>query len=560
VSLARGLGLVLAVAAALLLVGLGQAPFERAEIYFMDAARAMVERSDYLVPHFQGEPFFDKPALTYWLIAAAYRAFGFTPAAARLVPVLAALGVLLATAWLGRKLFGREVALAAAAVLATTLAFVAFGRIAMSDMPLTLFTTLAVALAVDALDDRPKPHALPLLGLVLGLGFLAKGPVALVMAGIPIGLLAWSRGWGRGLQNVPGLLAAAALFAVFGLGWFAVLYARLGAGPLAYFFLRENLERFAGEAYDVGRPFWYYPPAFLLAGLPWSLFVPLALARARRGGASALLAAWTGLALVPLSLSRGKLDYYLLPLYPALALLVARLLVALPWRAVERAWVRGVLAIAALCFAGLATLPSRFDSAWLPSPAACSLLVAVSAAAAAASLVVAWNPGPWRVVAGLGGATAAVGLVLAGFFLPAFRASQPNRALAADVARELRYRPEARIVACADPSRVERDLLFETRAVVERRCDLWNVAPARAPFLFLLSPEERASLGALPTLREVSRYRYLSAATLTVSGFLSPPEAGLVVLAANYPTDDPVAEEKRKKDRKRELREAGELP
>ena len=78
----------------LLLVSLGAAPLERAEIYFVDAARAMVESGDYLVPRYRGEPFFDKPPLTYWLMAASFRVFGFTLTAARLVPVAAALALL----------------------------------------------------------------------------------------------------------------------------------------------------------------------------------------------------------------------------------------------------------------------------------------------------------------------------------------------------------------------------------------------------------------------------------------------------------------------------------
>ena len=140
-------------------------------------------------------------------------------------------------------------------------------------------------------------------------------------------------------------------------------------------------------------------------------------------------------------------------------------------------------------------------------------------------------------------------------FLPAFRAAQPNRALAEDVRRERSYRPDARVVACVDPARVERDVLFEARVTVERRCDLWNVAPSNEPFLFLLRPEERESLERIPGFREVTHYRYLPAATLTLSGFLEPREPRLVVLGANFATGDPVAEARRKKLRKQEFRQ-----
>src|SRR5262245_7313894 len=101
----------------------------------------MVERGDYVVPYYRGQPFFDKPPLTYWLIAGAFQAFGFTLEAARLVAALAGLATVLATVWLGALLFDRETGLLAGLLLATTGAVMSFGRLAMSDMLLTLFST-----------------------------------------------------------------------------------------------------------------------------------------------------------------------------------------------------------------------------------------------------------------------------------------------------------------------------------------------------------------------------------------------------------------------------------
>ena len=543
----------------LLFPALSAGPLERAEIYFLDAARAMLESGDWLVPRYQGQPFFDKPILTYWLMATAFEAVGPSAGAARMVSAFAALGVVLATAWLGLRLFGERTGIAAALVLSTTLIFVAFGRLAMSDMLLTLWTTLAVAVAARILwPPRARSPAawVVALGILLGLGFATKGPVAWVMAAIPIFLLVWWWWWRDPLPVSPGALLAGllALVVVAG-GWFVAVYARLGSEPLAYFFLRENLERFAAETYDVGRPFWYYPPAYLLTGLPWSLLLLPALLRIRRDDASSLLAAWIAVALVLLSLSRGKLDYYLLPLYPAIALLVGRWLSEVRWARADRAFARLALLISAVGLGAVAALPERFDSAWLPVPVACFVLVAVALAGAFACLAAAFRPTPGRVMGTLAVAAGGIGVVLVTAFLPAFRAGQPNRALAEDVRRERSYRPDARVVACVDPARVERDVLFEARVTVERRCDLWNVAPSREPFLFLLRPEERESLARIPGFREVAHYRYLPAATLTLSGFLEPGEPRLVVLGANFATHDPVADMRRKKLRKQEFRE-----
>ena len=170
----------------MLFPALGQTPFRRAEIYFADAARAMVERGDWIIPYFRGEPFFDKPALTYWLLAASFKIFGFSSGAARVASALATLLVIAATAWMSWLLWkDRGSALAAAWILIATVPFMTFGGIAMSDMLLTLWTTLAMALGILCYQsERPPSFAIVALGAVLGLGFLTKGPIALLIPGL----------------------------------------------------------------------------------------------------------------------------------------------------------------------------------------------------------------------------------------------------------------------------------------------------------------------------------------------------------------------------------------
>jgi 4-amino-4-deoxy-L-arabinose transferase-like glycosyltransferase len=555
---ALALALLVAALATLVFPRLGAAPLERAEIYFLDAARAMVEGGDWLVPLYEGQPFFDKPILTYWLMAAAMRAFGTDPAAARLVPAVCALLLVVATGWLGARLFDRRTGVAGALVLATTIAFLSFARVAMSDMLLALLTTLALGLAVGAWRPRAPWWTVPLLGTVLGLGFATKGPIALVVPGLALLLLAWEN---RRLVPCGPLPLAGGILAalVLGLGWFALVYARLGAAPLAHFFLRENLERFAGEGFDVGRPFWFYPPAYFAEGLPWSPLLPIALARLLRSQKEAdrrparFLALWAALVLVPLSLARGKIDYYLLPLYPALSLLVARYLVAVPWRRQDRAWVRAALVLEAAALAFVLARPPRLPAEWLPGAGAQQLMLAVLALALVALLAAAWRPAPRRVAAVLAAAVAAAWLVLVLLFLPAFAGAQPNRAIARDVAREKRYRPGLKMAFCSDPTRVRRDVLFATGVAPFAQCDLWSLAASREPYLLLATPAEDASFRAEPRYREVARYRYLPAKALTLDGLFRGSAAGEIVLGANFATDDPEADRKRRREYRRAL-------
>ena len=556
----------------LLLPNLGLAPLERAEIYFMDAARGMVESGDWVVPRYEGRPFFDKPVLSYWLMAAAMKGLGTTAGAARLVPVLASIGVVLATVWLGTLLFDRRSALAGGLVLATTVAFLSFARVAMSDMLLALWTTLAAALAVLAYRPAAPAWAVPLLGAVAGLGFATKGPIALLVPGLAVLVLLWEnrrRPVHPGLTGpawVPGGAGPVALavlaFGVLGLSWFAFVYRRLGSEPLVFFLFRENVERFAGEAYDVGRPFWFYPPAYLAEGLPWSPFLPIALARllrSREGDESArtrFLALWVALVLVPLSLSHGKIDYYLLPIYPAVSLVIGRYLAAVPWKKADRLWAPVVLLVEAAALVLVLVRPPRIPAEWLPGPAPRLLLVALLAAGALALLAAAARPTAVRVTAALASLVAAAWLVLVVSFLPSFAVAQPNRAIVADVAREREHRPDLRMAFCSDPTRVRRDVLLHVRLAALSECHLWSLVGSREPFLLLATPAQDASFRADPRYREIARYRYVPASALTLGGLLSLRGPGEIVLGANFTTTDPVAERKRKREYRKAIQDA----
>ena len=552
-------------AALLLLPSLGTAPFERAEIYFMDVARGMVESGDYLVPRYRGELFFDKPPVSYWLMAASFLTFGIEPQSARLVPAVSALLVIAATLWLGRLFFSRRHAMAGAVILTTTVPFLAFGRLAMSDMLLTLSCVTSVALAAE-MAKREETHGwrAVALGVVLGLGFMTKGPIALILPGFAVGLLVLGVGPFR-LQprlHVSWLVAALA-FAATGLSWFAAIYARLGPAPLGHFFWSENLERFAGQSYDSDRAPWYYVVAYLAEGFPWSVFFVAAVVIAWRergsesaeaGGLRALLL-WLALMALPLTLSRGKLDYYLLPLYPAASLAAAYVFQA-QWRAGLRALGRVVLLICAVCLAVAPIALRGVPPEWLPGPAGLRLAGIATSAAALALVGVAWRPTPTRVLVGLAGGVALVFALATALLLPPFRAAQPNRGVVADIERERSHRPDLRVVVCEDPARLARDVLFDLRIPVEERCDLWSPASSRLPYLLLLPDERRGDLMEIPAMRFAGAYDYLPATALTLRGLLIAPQGPATFsMIANFPTQDPESLRRNRDDRRRAIKE-----
>jgi 4-amino-4-deoxy-L-arabinose transferase-like glycosyltransferase len=526
----------LTLAAVQLFPGLGASPIERAEIYFLDGARNMVERQDYLIPYYRNQQFFDKPALTYWLMAASFQAFGFTLAAARLVSALVALLALTATVWLGVQLFDRRAAMYGGILLATTLGFVSFGRLAMSDMLLMLWSTLAMGLAVAAFrDGAASGWYVPVLGAVLGLGFQTKGPVALLLPGLGILVLLWQRRQQRWPITLGPLLLALALLIVIGLGWFTMIYLRLGPEPLAHFFLRENLQRFAASTYDVGRrAWWFYAPAYLAFGLPWSPFLAVAGWHAWRGSAenrhSRLLLWWIGLMLVLLSLSRGKIDYYLLPLLPPASLVIGHYFGAVPWGRLDRIWGRVVLLLAGLLVAVAPAAIWQLPSDWLPPPALFLALALLLLGGSLACVLATRSITPQRTLVAMSSAAVLLFLSVNAVFLPTFRAAQPQQAVVEAVLRVRQQHPDAALIFCEDHARLQRDLLFYARITAQRRCDLKAAATSAPPLLLLLQPDERA---ALVTLRGLGEYRYLPASALTLRGFLAGLHPSTVMLVAN---------------------------
>ena len=421
-------------------------------------------------------------------MAAAMKGLGPTAEAARLVSVLASLGFVLASAWLGTLVYDRRSGLAGALVLSTTLAFLSFARVAMSDMLLALFSTLAVALAVLAYRPAAPRYAVPLLGVVAGLGFATKGPIALLIPGLAILLLLYQNRSRPLPGGLAGLGLGAFFCAVLGLGWFVAGLLPARARPARL--LLPAREPRALRRRDLRRR----PPLLVLrAGLPrrGTAVVAAAAAGARaaaprppmRKSAAPRASSrrWVVLVLVPLSLSRGKLDYYLLPLYPAISLLVGRYLTAVEWRALDRTWVRVVLVALAGTLAFLLLQPPQLPPEWMPSASARALLLGIAGAGILALLAVAVRPTPRALMLSLVSVVAASWLGVVTLCLPAFAAGQPNRAMVEDVARELRYRPDLRMAFCSDPTRVRRDVLLEVRITAIAECDLWSFAGSREP-------------------------------------------------------------------------------
>jgi 4-amino-4-deoxy-L-arabinose transferase-like glycosyltransferase len=301
------------------------------EAHYAQTAREMMTSGDWWAPYFNEEPFFDKPVLFHQLQSAAMLVFGPTEFAARLVPALASLALIVITVWFGTRTISRDVGITAGLLLTASPGVFALSRYAILD---TLFTAAvfggAALIAVAALRNAA---VLQWWGYVaVGLSVLVKGPVAFVFCGLTLIVASLVSADARrrllGLHWLLGLLLATAI----ALPWFVYMVVRFGEAFVNGYFFDENLRLFAGRRFaNQPRPWFYFQ--ILAAGLlPWSGLVAgrlvddvrAALRRETVDTLEILLWSWTAAIVGFFTLSTFKLDHYVFPAAPALCLLCAR--------------------------------------------------------------------------------------------------------------------------------------------------------------------------------------------------------------------------------------------
>ena len=287
---------------------------------YAEVAREMAAGGSWLVPHLNGFEHLQKPPLIYWCTAVSMKVFGYNEWAARLPSALAACGILLLTMTIARRLWGENRARIAAIVLVSTLLFFCLARMLTPDMLMSFFITAAIAALVH--------ERCWLFFIMMGLGFLTKGPMALVVPiSAALGLyLASDRSVAR--VRLP-WLRGISLTLLIGLSWF-ILLAVLEPSLFDYFLRYELLDRFTSTKHGRSKPFWFFAPILIAGLLPWTFWIPSLIRQAWRQirtkqvtPTQGLLLGWTVLPLIILSLSGSKLLTYVLPLMPAFALAIS---------------------------------------------------------------------------------------------------------------------------------------------------------------------------------------------------------------------------------------------
>ncbi|HEU4389041.1 MAG TPA: glycosyltransferase family 39 protein [Blastocatellia bacterium] len=333
--------LLIALCFVLFFAGLGSIGFIGPdEPRYAEVAREMFASGDYITPRLCGCLWFEKPPLLYWLAATAYHVAGVGEFAARSASALSALLSVVVIFLSLKRVTSLVAATASSLVLATSLLYIGYARACATDMPLAAMVSVALmAFFLSAADDRSRQLRYWLIGCAAtGGAVLAKGLVGVVLVG---GALAAT--WlitRRRLVPAPGtFLLGLVVFLAVASVWYVPMTIEHGQPFIKEFFVNHHFRRFVENRFQHPEPVYFFPFVVLAGALPWTFFLIPAAARLRkvvrrRPESQDLLITlswvWLILTVVFFSVSVSKLPGYVLPAFPALAIILGT--------EVERLW------------------------------------------------------------------------------------------------------------------------------------------------------------------------------------------------------------------------------
>jgi 4-amino-4-deoxy-L-arabinose transferase-like glycosyltransferase len=346
--------------------------FDPDETRYAEIPREMNANQDYLTPRLNGSHYFEKPPLLYWLNAASFKLLGETPFAAHLPVRLASLGVVLLLMLGFSKMIGREQGMWAALIYLTGVMPFVVGRINLTDGVLNFFLTAAFFSLLGFLQAEERREKTMgwqwALGSSIGLAVLTKGLIGVVFpAAVCCLWIAIHRQW----RLIPRILFSwiPIVALVLAAPWF-ILMEKAHAGFSYFFFIHEHFQRYATPIAMREAPIYFFTVVFLMGLFPWSVPFVQEMIGVFKGKKSNLglmqgplfFMLWFFVILIFFTLSHSKLVPYILPLFPAAAVITAQRVVR---QSVHRQlmWKRGLLVWAGVLLGVVFTIP-RIAHRW----------------------------------------------------------------------------------------------------------------------------------------------------------------------------------------------------
>jgi 4-amino-4-deoxy-L-arabinose transferase-like glycosyltransferase len=370
---------------------------------YAEIPREMLDTGDWVTPRLNGLKYFEKPPMQYWLTAATYAVFGEDEWTARLPSTLLGFLAVLMTALTARRLWGTQAMLTAGVVLAGSWAYYLSGQYLTLDIMLSAFLTFALCAFLRAQheDATESQRQWWMLFAWANCAFavLCKGLIGLVLPGLA--LAAYSLvGLDGKLWRRLYLLRGLALLLAIALPWFVLVQQR-NPEFFEHFFIREHFRRFASKEHVRPGEWWYYAPILVVGLMPWT---PLFVQQWLRAHSAPMptperlfnrpfrpvlfCAVWAVAIIVFFSISQSKLPAYVIPVFPALALMLGRR-AALDDAAGLRWCAIGLIVLGTLLFVGTTQLGrwTKFTDIGIDAVNALPLIVAATASLLVGGLV-----------------------------------------------------------------------------------------------------------------------------------------------------------------------------
>lgn len=298
---------------------------------YSEIPREMIASGDWVLPRLNGVVYFEKPPLVYWMNAIAFSVFGENEWSARAVPAVFGLAGVLMTYAAGRRLRGRRAGLLSAIVLGSSILYFVLSRILILDMVVSVFTAAALFLFILGVNEAPGARRRSLfygLYVCAALATLSKGLIGVALPGAV--MFFWLLIFNQWKRLLPFYLPTGlVLFLAIAAPWH-VMAAQRNSEWAYFYFVHEHWLRFTTTTHGRYEPFWYFIPILIAGFLPWTGYLVSAVQSCGRGFWARrkddadvwFLITWAVFIFLFFSKSQSKLAPYILPIFPAMAVLV----------------------------------------------------------------------------------------------------------------------------------------------------------------------------------------------------------------------------------------------
>lgn len=242
---------------------------------YAEAAKEMLKSSNWITPYFNHELRFDKPIFFYWLIAISYLTFGITEFAARFPSAVMATLLVFFTYFLGKKTISKSYGLISSLILATGIEFITLARMSVTDMTLAFFicATIFSGFLNSFASESKRKYFWWLAYLFSAIAVLTKGPVGFVLPAIILGIYFILTGKLKDNLKIKYVMPGGIIFLLTSVPWYYLIIKEHGMLFINSFFLKHNLERFASSRFGQHQqPFYFYLIVIFIGFFPWSIY------------------------------------------------------------------------------------------------------------------------------------------------------------------------------------------------------------------------------------------------------------------------------------------------